>query len=342
MERFMRTVVAKIFLGICMTVLMASSLPSQENTPSHKVTQADMDRWLKDLSNWGRWGTDDQKGALNLITAAKMKQAAALVKEGFAVSLAGNMDTQKAVDNPEPFEDVFVRDGSTGYAVSDRISDAYHSGVTTHIDALGHRLMNSRMYNGYPVKDYVTMQGGLTRDSIINMKDGVFTRGILMDIPRLKGVPYLEPGTPIYVEDLQAWEKQAAVKVTAGDAVFISTGRFVRRAKLGPWAVTKQTAGLDASVIPWLKERGVALIGSDATLSVRPASSTTQIKDPDEVHPAHDFALYGLGIPVIDDCDFRALSEAAASRKRWEFLLTAAPLPIPNGAGSPINPIAIF
>jgi kynurenine formamidase len=339
----MRIVATSLAKGACFTLLMVTTLASQSDAPTHTVTQQDIDRWLKEQSNWGRWGKDDQKGTLNLITASKKKQAAALVKEGFSVSLARNMDTQTAVDNPAgAFEDVMIRDGSTGNGVSDRISVAYHEGVTTHIDALGHRLVNGTMYNGYPRKDYVTMQGGLTRDSIINMKDGVFTRGILMDIPRLKGVPYLEPSTPIYVEDLEAWETQAGIKVTKGDAIFIRTGRWVRRAKLGPWVVTERQAGLDASVIPWLKKRGVALIGSEAALSVRPAPSTTQINNPDDSHPAHDFALYGLGMPVIDSCDLDALAEAAAARKRWEFLLTAAPLAMPNGAGSPINPIAVF
>src|SRR6202035_1817865 len=106
-----------------------------------------------------------------------------------------------------------------------------------------------KSYNGYPQKQYVTMEGGAMKDAVINAKDGVFTRAILMDIPRLKGVEYLEPGTPIYVEDLEAWEKQAGMKVKAGDALFIRTGRWARRAKSGPWDIGKNAAGLDASVI---------------------------------------------------------------------------------------------
>jgi kynurenine formamidase len=118
------------------------------------------------------------------------------------------------------------------------------------------------------------MAGGAERGSIYNVKDGVFTRGILIDIPRLKSVPYLEPGTPIFVEDLEAWEKQAGIKVSAGDAIFIRTGRWARRAKLGPWDVAKMAAGLDASVLPWLRRRDVALIGSETALSVVPFPQT--------------------------------------------------------------------
>ncbi|HEY4355277.1 MAG TPA: cyclase family protein [Acidobacteriaceae bacterium] len=323
-------------------LLMATSLLAQSNPPNHMVTQQDLDRWLAQDSNWGRWGKDDQRGTLNLITPAKIKQATALVKDGVAVSLALTMDTEKAVDNPTPFEDVMTRDGSTGNAVSDRISSPYHSGVTTHMNAVGHRLTKGAMYNGFPAKDYVTMSQGMSKDSIINIKDGVFTRGIFFDIPQLKGVPYLEPGTPIYAEDLEAWEKRAGVKVGPGDAIFIDTGRWKRREKLGPWAVTKQVAGLDASVIPWLKRRGVAVIGSDALVAVRPAPPTTQLNNPDENFPAEDFSLYGLGITLIENCDFRALAEAATARKRWQFLFMATPLPIPHGTGSPVNPIAMF
>jgi kynurenine formamidase len=331
---------AKILVGL-LAIALASTLFSQGDTPNHNVTQADMERWKVELSNWGRWGKDDQKGTLNLITPAKRKQAAALVKDGFAVSLARDAAMKKEIDVPEPYEDVMLTDGSDKGRATDRLTMDVHDSAHTHFDALGHHFMKGKMYNGYERKDYVTMEGGLTKDAVINAKAGVFTRGILMDIPRLKGVPYLEPGTAIYVEDLEAWEKQAGLKVSAGDAVFISTGRWVRRAKFGP-SETSKLAGLDASVIPWLKKRDIALLGSEAELSVTPIPPTSQITDPDDYLPVHNFALVVLGMPLIDNCDLTALSEEAAARKRWEFLLVAAPLPLPTGTGSPINPIAIF
>jgi kynurenine formamidase len=315
---------------------------AQNSSTNHVVTQADLDQWLAKLSNWGRWGNDDQRGTLNLITKVKIIQAAALVKDGVTVSLSRDLDSEKAIDNTDPFEDVMMRDGSSDGSVIDRMSIAFQGEAHTHIDSVAHKLVDGKMYNGYEAKDYVSMQKGITKDSIINMKTGIFTRGILMDIPMLKGVPYLDPTTPIYVEDLEAWEKRAGVKVAPGDAIFIRTGRWVRRAKLGAWDTRQEQAGLDASVIPWLKARGVALIGSESALSVRPTPATTQIKDPKRVHVVHDFALYGFGMPVIDACDLTALSEAAAARKRWSFLVTAAPLAMPKGGGSPINPIAIF
>ena len=337
----MRNVAAGILAGLVVALVTASTLSSQGGGVDHTVTQADMDRWKVELSNWGRWGKDDQNGTLNLITPAKRKQAVGLMKEGIPVSLARDAATEKDIDIPLPYEDVMVADGSGRPSASDRISVQFHGLAHTHLDSLAHHFMRDKMYNGYPRKDYVTMQSGATKNSIINVKSGVFTRGILMDIPRLKGVPYLEPGTPIYVEDLEAWEKQAGVKVSAGDAVFIRTGRWVRRAKLGPWSDGKQ-AGLDASVIPWLKKRDIALLGSEAALSVTPIPPTSTITDPDDYSPVHNFVLVALGMPLFDNCDLSALSEAAAVRKRWEFLLTAAPLPLRAGTGSPINPIAYF
>ena len=315
-------------------------LSSQEAKSPHMVTQADMERWKAELSNWGRWGTEDQRGTLNLITPAKRVQAAALVTEGFAVSLARDAMTEVAVDNPQPYDQVMTV--ANPIVAVDRMAVSFHGYAHTHLDALAHHFFDGLMYNGYSQADYVTMEGGATRNAIDNVKDGVFTRGVLMDIPRLKGVPYLDPGTPIYVEDLEAWEQQAGVTVTAGDALFIRTGRWARRAEVGPWEVGDAAAGLDASVIPWLKARDVAIVGSESALSVVPFPPSSQIPGADDYLPVHNFVLVALGMNVFDNCDLDALSEAAAARNRWEFLVTAAPLPMVGGTGSPINPTALF
>src|SRR5216684_6144158 len=298
----------------------------------HTVTQSQLDGWKSSLSNWGRWGKDDQKGTINLITAAKRKQAAALVREGFAISLARDANTEKAIDNPQPYQDVMTNVSATGSG--DRISVSFHGYAHTHFDGLAHHFLAGKLYNGYS-HDYVTMEGMATKNAVINDKAGIFTRGILMDIPRLKGVPYLEPGTPIYVEDLEAWEKQAGVKVGPGDALFVRAGVWARRKALGPYARGRngKDAGLDPSVIPWLKKRDIAILAADHPQYVSPSPLLGAV---------HDFALVHLGIHLIDNCDLEALSEAAAARKRWDFLLTMAPIPVVGGTGSPINPIATF
>src|SRR6516165_9139902 len=221
-------VLARSLLALLVVGLPAGKLAAQPAS-THEVTGAEYERWKKDLSNWGRWGKDDQIGALNLITPAKRKQAASLVKEGFSVSMASDADTVKAVDNPNPYELKMLTIGSDEIAVN------YHGIAHTHLDSLAHINDNGTFYNGYKPEAEKVLKQGHERNSIHNVKNGIFTRGILIDIPRLKGIPYLEPGTPIYVEDLEAWEKKAGVKVSAGDALFVRTGVWARRKAVGPW-----------------------------------------------------------------------------------------------------------
>src|SRR6195256_2777539 len=221
-------VLARSLLALLVVGLpVAKSAAQSASTPV--VTGAEYERWKTDLSNWGRWGKDDQIGALNLITPEKRKQAAGLVTEGFSVSLAGDADTVQAVDNPNPYEVKMLAIGN------DRIGVAYHGIAHTHLDSLAHINDNGVFYNGYKPDPDAVLKNGHSKNSIHNVKNGIFTRGILIDIPRLKGVPYLEPGTPIYVEDLEAWEKKAGVKVSAGDALFVRTGVWARRKAVGPW-----------------------------------------------------------------------------------------------------------
>lgn len=311
----------------------AASRSAQSGGGTQTITKAEYDRWKTDLSNWGRWGKDDQIGAVNLITPAKRRQAAALVKEGVSISLARDADTEKAVDNPQPYEHRMLAIGS------DRFGVAFHGIAHTHLDSLAHINYDGVFYNGYrPDPDTVMKAGGHARNSIINLKNGIFTRGILIDVPRLKGIPYLEPGTQITLRDIEAWEKVAGVKVAAGDALFIRTGRWARRAAVGPWDLSRTglRPGPNASILPFVKARDVALLGSD----VPPSSAPSDV--PGETGPVHDFALVTLGVHLFDNCDLEALAEAAAARKRWDFLLTVAPLPIRGGTGSPVNPIATF
>ena len=297
------------------------------------TARAEFDRWKKDLSNWGRWGRDDELGTVNLITSAKRREAAALVREGFSVSLAREADSDKAVDNPDPYERRMLALGS------DRIAVAFHGVAHTHLDSLAHINYDGVFYNGYkPDPDAVMKAGGHSRNSIINLKNGIFTRGILIDVPRVRRVPYVGPGDHVTLQDIEAWEKATGVKVQPGDAVFIRTGRWARRASNGPWDLSRTglRPGPTASILPWLKAHDVALLGSDVPASSAPSDVSG------ETAPVHDFALVFLGLPLFDNCDLEALAEAAAARNRWDFLLTVAPLPLRGGTGSPVNPIATF
>ncbi len=319
----------------------SSPEPARSYSPeSRDLAQADIERLMEELSNWGRWGDDDQLGAANLITPEKRLEALALATEGISVSLAHRLITEEAVDVPLPFERAILRLPDSGEepafrgGVSDRYEISYHGYSHSHIDSLCHILYKGKMYNGFS-QDTVTEEG-CTRSSIVNLQGGIVTRGIVFDIPRLKGVPYLEPGTPIYTEDLEAFEEMAGLRVRAGDAIFIRTGRWARRAELGPWAVSQNAAGLHASTMPWVRSRDISFIGSDAALDVVPS----QVEGVDL--PVHILTIVAMGIDIFDNQDLEAVAETAAELGRWEFLLVAGPLAVETGTGSPINALAIF
>src|SRR5882672_8615155 len=169
---------------------------------SHSVNAAMVKSWMTELSNWGRWGKQDQMGAVNLITPAKRKQAASLVKDGVSISLARNTETEKAADNDSPFVHTMTSTGKNpleGAYSMDLISVSYHGWAHTHMDSLCHMFYKGKMFNGFSQEEVNTQ--GAAKLAVTNFKNGFLSRGILMDIPRLKGVPYLEPGTAIYPED---------------------------------------------------------------------------------------------------------------------------------------------
>jgi len=290
----------------------------------------EFDQMFNQVKNWGRWGKDDQLGAANLITEAKRKQALALAKQGLTVSLGHPPLTEAAPDNGSPFEHTMNRGLTT-----DTYKVSYHGYAHSHIDALCHFLYKDQTYNGYARAD-VTTDKGCVKLGIDNLKQGIVTRGVLLDIPRLKNLPYLEPGTPVFVEDIEAWEKKANVKVSPGDVILLRTGRWARRAKLGPWNVGQNEAGYHASIAPWLKERGVSFLTSDVAQDVTPSLV------PGVNLPVHTLAITALGIDIMDNLDLEQLAETAARLNRWEFLFMASPVPVTGGSGFPANPLAIF
>ena len=336
--KLLSATVTVVILGVVgVQVGLTRGAPAQalQGAAHPLVTAAEYERWQTELTNWGRWGPNDEMGALNLITPAKRKQAASLVKEGLTVSLASNAATAKALDVPCPAEWAMVTASQSG--ATDRIAyPCIHGAGATHIDSFAHIFFNGKMWNGYPVTGNVTRETGAARNSVLNMKNGIVTRAVLYDIPRSKGVPYLEPGTRIFPEDLEAWEKKTGVRVGAGDALLLRWGRWARGAKLGPWNTDEGSAGLDNTVIPWLKRRDIALLSWETPGYVpQPRGDLPRLA-------LHNFVLSHLGVMLIDRGDFDALAEIAAARNRYEFMLAVGPLPIPRGTGSPVNPIAIF
>jgi len=324
-----KSAIALVMFGFVWAYAFPVAAQNADNPP--ELTVHVIDQWMTEISNWGRWGEDDELGTLNLITPEKRKQAAALVKDGVSVSLALDLNKEVGINNPTPFEQTMeIREN---WAV-DTYSVNYHGYAHSHTDALCHIFWNGKMYNGFSKENVKST--GTEKLGVHNMKNGIFTRGVLVDLPRLKGVPYLDPGSAIMTEDLEAWEKQAGVRVGSGDVLLLRTGRLVREKEVGPWNYGENAAGLHASVVKWLKERDVAVLGSDGASDRLPSGIEGL------THPVHQLALTALGMPIFDNLDLEALAEEAAARNRWEFLLFAAPLRVPGGTGSPLNPIATF
>jgi len=323
--RARKTVVIRL-VSLITTCLICMHGVAQSN---QTVTAEMVESWMSELSNWGRWGADDQLGALNLITPEKRIEAVKLVQAGISVSLSHDYILESAGRQNPPFDHVMSGINGQGAFVMDRISFSYHGILHSHLDSLCHMSHNGQMYNGFSKQE--VNQEGCQKLAITDVKEGIMTRGILIDIPRLKGVDYLDPGTPIYVEDLEAWERQVGIRVQAGDVLFIRTGRWATPAGAG-----QGSAGLHASVAPWLKQRDIAMLGGDYANDVTP-SGVDGI-----AVPIHQLTLVAMGVRLFDNMDLEALAEEAARQQRWEFLLTAAPLAIEGGTGSPMNPIATF
>jgi kynurenine formamidase len=288
------------------------------------ITKQQVETWMRDLSNWGRWGKDDQLGTMNLITDAKRKRALALAKTGTVVSLAHKpaLIPKSQAQGAGAFLQIKLNLLPAAFTTEEQ-QLAFHGSSFTHIDALCHGDHEGKIYNGYPLKEWVT-EAGCKKLGIDALHGGVVTRGVLIDIPRLRGVPHLEPGTHVYQEDIEAWEKRAGVTISSGDAIFLHTGRWQ----------TGKTSGYDVSLVPWLKKRDVALLSSDGIQDVSEVEGT--------ILPLHHYTLVALGANILDNADLTELSETAARLKRWEFLFVTAPVATPGGTGSPVNPLAIF
>lgn len=312
------------------TILLAVAfMPFVTAQSNRNVTAATVENWMTELSNWGRWGRGDQLGALNLITPAKRVEAAKLVKTGVSVSLAHNYSVNPDLGLPPPFDQEISMLNTPGEYVMERVSFSYHGGIHSHLDALCHVLWQGKMYNGFSKSD--VNEDGCQKLGIANVKQGILTRGILMDIPRLKGVDYLPPGTAVYIEDLEAWEEQTGVHVSSGDVIFVRTGRWAT-----PGSAGSGSAGLHASVAPWLRERDVAIVGGDYANDVIPSDVQGVFL------PIHQLTIVAMGVRLFDNLDLEALAEEAVRQGRWEFMLSASPIPVEGGVGSPMNPIATF
>jgi hypothetical protein len=310
--------------------------------PAVRVTLDQLAAWEEELSNWGRWGPDDQRGTLNLITPERTVRATRLVTDGVTVSLAHFVTEEEAMDSQTfgPTEHWMTSidpvSGLPRFAL-DAISFSLHDGQLSHLDALCHYRTEIDgeyvIFNGYPQN---LDADGCKDLAIDRMGPGYVTRGILVDMPLLRGVDWLEPSTPIFVSDLEEWEDFAAVTVGPGDVLIVRTGRWAKREQEGPWAYGQGGAGLHASVLPWLRERGVALLVGDAVNDVQP-SGVQGIN-----RPVHQLTQVNLGLPIVDNGYPEDVAREAAARERWEFMVSWQIPEIVGGTAAPFNAIVTF
>jgi hypothetical protein len=314
--------------------------------PQRLVTLDTLKRWEKELSNWGRWGKEDQRGLLNLITPEKTKQALALVKEAKTVTLQINPFKRTGIDTGGFGENVHRMariDPKTGEirGALDIIQLSIHDGLSSHLDALCHYQgpigrkpgEPAVSYNGFP---FTLTAAGCRESAADRMGPGYITRGILVDLPLMKKVKWLEPGTPIYVEDLEAWEKFSGIRIGPGDALLIRGGRWAKRAAEGPWPYGQNGAGIHASVLPWLRARDVSLLASDAVNDVQP-SGVQGIN-----RPIHQVTQVNMGLPIVDNAYLEDAAREAERLGRWEFMFTLHIYQIQGGTASPFNALATF
>jgi len=304
-------------------------------------TEDELKGVFEKCSNWGRWGKDDQRGALNFITDRKRASAAKLVESGETVSLSLPLATVAAADNPTPVMHLMQQVGHDSHEVellpysADYFAIAPHGLANTHLDALCHVFHKGKMYNGFDANEVGSH--GAKKCAIDVASQGVISRGVLLDIPKIKKVDWLENGVHIFPEDFEAAEKDHRVRVEEGDVLFVRTGRAKRRKAKGAWDALKEgMAGLDATCLPWLHERKIAVLGSDGISDVVPSGYS------ELALPIHTCVLVMMGLHLIGNADLDALAETCARNGRYAFQFIMAPLVLKQGTASPVNPLALF
>jgi len=331
--------VVKYMVILLTLVFSSSNFFAQDGRPPMESNQ-DFQRAMQELSNWGRWGEDDELGQANFITQEKRIAAARLVREGITVSLAHDVVQEDAVDTSAYLNREVISVSPTGAADKLEYTGSYHGTIHSHLDSLDcHIMYEGKGYNGVGYEE-VEAADGCPRGSIHAHRNGVITRGVLFDATLLPGRAtldgWLEPGTPITYEDLEILEEIQGIRVQPGDVILLHTGRWIRREALGAWPISDGVAGYHADVAYFLKDRGVAMIGHDMFNDVSP-SGVGNIS-----LPLHSLALVSLGVSIFDNLDFTEVAELAKQLGRYEFLFMASPLRIQKGMGSPLNPIAMF
>lgn len=312
------------------------SMPTMSAVPSTDQ----LDAMYESLKAWGRWGEDDERGALNYLTPERSLAACATVRTGQSISLAHDLATEPLPEHPHPVQhhmlasgDARDSSGIAGYeAARDHLALDVHGLWTTHVDALSHMFVRGEMYGGRPASE--VRSDGARANSVMSMAEGVVGRGILLDIPRVLGVEHLGAGEVVSVADLERAERAEDIEVAPGDILIVGCGRESRRRAMRGF---DGFAGLHPECLPWIRDRQVAVLGSDGISDPMPFIGT-----PEWPFPVHQIGIVAMGLHLIDNVRVSELAIRCAEAGRWEFLFTMAPLRIPKGTGCPVNPVAVL
>jgi kynurenine formamidase len=319
--------------------------------PTPAVPPPTEDEWLgyfDSLSNWGRWGADDVRGTLNLVTPDVVRTATALVSEGLTISCAREVGWGSGFSEDKERPQHFM--SRTGTAArptgadggSDWVVLPMHGLVMTHLDAPSHMFWNGRMYNGQEASA-VTAERGARLGSIEPFGNGVVGRGVLLDVARALDVDCLEPEHAISPDELDAAAARQSVEVRPGDILMVRTGYGAARTQ-APWPagtgpypqdMHPHLPGLGPSCLPWMREHDVAVVGTDTGTDARPSAYSF-------LAPFHVVAMTAIGMWIIDNLELEAVAQNCERLGRWEFLVSVAPIRLKYSTGAPVNPIAIF
>jgi len=302
---------------------------------------AELDGYAASLANWGRWGTGDQLGTLNLLTPERRVAAAGLVRSGTCVALGRRIGGAPQPDDPLPPVQLMKASGEAAAArggshASDWLGLAPHGFAVTHVDAFSHQFLDAAMYNGRAA-GMVTTSRGAGAGSVEALAAGIVGRGVLLDLPAAQRRPWLEPGEHVHPADLDAAASELGTEVRPGDILLVRTGRDARAARHGRAdPITAGSPGLAADCLPWLRRHDIAVLGSDA------ASDQMAPGGAPHPMPVHAGALVLLGLPLLDNAWLEDLAAACAAQGRREFLAVICPLRVRRATGSAVNPVAVL
>jgi kynurenine formamidase len=306
---------------------------ARRTTRARDLTDDELEAMFTRVSNTGRWGTDDEKGTLNYITPAKRIEAAALVKTGEVVSVGRDLSTRASKTNTNPLTHIMQFSAANSPSCGDYFAIAPHGMVVTHMDALCHFSYNDQLYNGRKRSESLTPSGARW-GSIYAQREGIFTRGVLLDVAAARGVNWYQPDEYVTVADFEAAEKRQGLRVVSGDALFVRTGMERMEAELGEQD-TYPRAGLHAECAEWMHNRQVSVYGGDCIEKLPyPSERFTSA--------IHMLVLASMGLPILDWPALTDLAATCGRLKRWDYLLTTAPWRVPGATSAPINPLCIF